>query len=269
MVQKNKNMTKHYISTVIFTLLAGFTFASQMVIDGNYQLRNIFVLNTEAPSGVGYCVNEVTVNGDVTTDEINSSAFEIDLSLYGLALGDKVEVKITYKDGCAPKVLNPDALKPKPTFEIQEIGISEDGVLTWKADNEQGSLPYLVQQYKWNKWVTQGEVEGNGTSNVNEYRFKVTPISGKNKVRVVQKSINGEMRTSEVVSFDSEIKPVEFNYDKKLSKVSFSNQTSFELYDSYGQVVQKGYADVVDAGALEKGTYYITYDGSTGEFNKK
>jgi len=243
--------------------------ASQLIVDGNYQLRNIFVLNSEAPSGVGYCVNEVTVNGNVTTDEINSSAFEIDLSNYGLILGEKVEVKITYKDGCEPKVLNPDALKPKPTFEIEEMEIDSEGVLTWIAKNEQGSIPYAVQQYKWNKWVTLGVVDGQGTSNNNSYRFKVVPISGKNKVRVVQKSVNGEVRTSKVVSFDSKVKPVDFSYDKKSNLVSFSAETSFEVYDKYGQVIKRGYAGSVDAAMLEKGNYYITYDGSTGEFVKK
>jgi len=255
---------------LLFTaFFLGEAFSSQLIVDGNYQLRNIFVLNAEAPSGVGYCVNEVTVNGNVTTDEINSSAFEIDLSQYGLTLGQKVEVKITYKDGCEPKVLNPDALKPKPTFEIEEMEIDGDGVLTWIAKNEQGSIPYSVQQYKWNKWVTLGVVDGQGTSNENSYRFKVVPISGKNKVRVVQKSVNGEVRTSKVVSFDSKVEPVEFNYDKKSSTVAFTAETSFEVYDKYGQVIKRGYASSVDASMLEKGNYYITYDGFTGEFVKK
>ncbi|MFT4659802.1 MAG: hypothetical protein ACI8XB_000052 [Patiriisocius sp.] len=262
-------MNKHYSILILFIFFVSQAFASQLIIDGNYQLRNIFILNVEAPSGVGYCVNEVTVNGDVTTDEINSSAFEIDLSQYGLALGDKVEVQISFKDGCEPKILNPDALKAVPTFEIEDMQIDSDGVLTWVSKNEQGSIPYAIQQYKWNKWVTLGVVDGNGTSNENSYRFKVVPISGKNKVRVVQKSTNGQVRPSKVVSFDSTIKPVEYSYDKKSSLVMFSADTSFEVYDKYGQVIKRGYDSKVDASMLDKGNYYLTYDGATGEFVKR
>ena len=54
--------------------------AGTIVLEGKYQQKNLYVINGIAPEGVGFCVFEVTVNGDVTSDEINSSAFEIDLS---------------------------------------------------------------------------------------------------------------------------------------------------------------------------------------------
>lgn len=262
-------MRRYYILFAFLACFLGSSFASSIIVDGNYQLRNIFVLNTEDASGVGYCVKEVRVNGSVTSDEINSSAFEIDLSQYGLSLGDKVEVVISYSDGCAPKVLNPDALKAKPTFDIKEIKVDDEGVLNWITMNEQGSIPYIVQQFKWNKWVTLGVVEGAGTSSQNEYRFKVIPVSGKNKVRVVQKSINGELRTSKVVSFDSDTDPVTFKYDSRGEKVVLSGSTSFELYDGYGQVIKRGYDSVIDVSTLEKGDYHITFDSTTGSFDKR
>ena len=56
--------------------------AEELVVKGTYQGENIYVKNPFAPSGVGFCAYEVTVNGTITTDEINSSAFEIDLSIY-------------------------------------------------------------------------------------------------------------------------------------------------------------------------------------------
>src|SRR5690606_40983723 len=71
-------------------------------------------------SGVGFCVYEVTVNGITSTDEINSAAFEIDLSVFGFALGEPVVVTINYKEGCLPSVLNPGVLNAKTSFV--EIG---------------------------------------------------------------------------------------------------------------------------------------------------
>jgi len=110
--------------------------AGVIVVEGEYQLKNVFVLNGGSPSGVGFCVYEVTVNGDITSDEINSDAFEIDLSVFGLELGDPVEVRISHKDGCEPKVLNPEALEPTPTFEAKVLTVSAEGILNWTTVNE-------------------------------------------------------------------------------------------------------------------------------------
>ena len=86
-------------------------FAGNIVLEGNYQGKNLYVKNTFAGVGVGFCVFEVTVNGSVTTDEWNSSAFEIDLSIHDLDPGDQVVVVIKHKDDCAlPKVLNPEEI---------------------------------------------------------------------------------------------------------------------------------------------------------------
>ena len=68
--------------------------------------------------------------------------------------------------------------------------------------NEQGGLPYLVQQFKWNKWVTVGEVMGKGTSTKNAYSFQTTRV-GYQQVRVVQKSAEGKLRSSDAVGYES------------------------------------------------------------------
>jgi hypothetical protein len=105
-------------------LAVGLAQAATIVLEGNYQGKNLFVQNPYAEAGVGFCVFQVTVNDKVATDEINSSAFEVDLGNFNLKMGDKVVIKIMHKDGCTPKVLNPEVLKPKSTFDIVKQGIS-------------------------------------------------------------------------------------------------------------------------------------------------
>src|SRR5690606_15482464 len=84
------------------------SWAGVIVVEGRYQGKNLFVQNPFSEAGVGFCVFEVTVNDQIATDEINSSAFEVDLGNYGLKLGDAITVKIKHKDGCTPVVLNPE-----------------------------------------------------------------------------------------------------------------------------------------------------------------
>lgn len=243
--------------------------AGTIVLEGRYQQRNIFVINSAAADGVGFCVYEVTVNGLVTSDEINSQAFEIDLSIYGLKTGDPLTVVIKHKDGCLPRVLNPGALEPAPSFICTKIECTPSGSLTWETTGEMGKIAFIVQQFKWNKWVNVGEVMGNGTATKNTYKFQVAMTSGLNKFRVAQKSYEGDLRKSGVCEISSTIAPVTQKYDKKTKMINFSEETSYELFNIYGQIVKKGRGSSVDCTALTKGEYYISYDNKTDKIFKK
>lgn len=243
--------------------------AGNIVMEGRYQKRNIFVINAIAQDGVGYCVYEVTVNGQVTSDEINSQAFEVDLAILNLKLGDPVTVVIKHKDGCTPKILNPGALEPSPTFECKKISVNDKGLVTWETTGETGKLAYTVQQFKWNKWVNVGEVMGNGTAAKNAYSFQATLVSGTNKFRVVQKSYEGELRKSDECSIESKLPMITYQYDKKAKAINFSGNTSFEIFNSYGQIVKRGVGNSIDVATFTKGEYWISYDNTTSKFIKK
>ena len=119
--------------------------AEELVVKGTYQGENIYVKNPFAPSGVGFCAYEVTGNGTITTDEINSSAFEIDLSIYDLKLGDDVNIVIRYKDDCTPMVLNANALQVQKPAKIESVKAT-DGVLPFSPQGETGPLPFVIAQ---------------------------------------------------------------------------------------------------------------------------
>ncbi len=265
--------------TLLFTLIGilvsitGFS-TGVIVLEGNYQGKNLYVQNSFAASGVGFCVQEVRVNGNVTTDEITSSAFEIDFRNLQLKMGDKVEVRITHKDDCKPKVLNPEVLKPKSTFELVSIAVDKDMTFKWTTKGETGKLPYIVEQYRWNKWVKIGEVEGNGTPTENSYSFKITPHSGKNQFRVKQIDYTGQPKLSKTVDYSSNTPDVGFTPTKVSKEINFSSnntpvETMYEIYDQFGNIVKRGFAKNVDVSNLPKGPYYLNYDNKMGEFIKK
>jgi len=244
----------------------------RIVLSGNYQGKNLYVQNQFAPSGVGFCVFEVRVNGEVTIDEIGSSAFEIDFAQFpSLKIGDPVEVKILHKDGCTPKVLNPQVLKPKSTFKTTSMSVSKDGTLTWKTVDETGKLDFVIEQYRWNKWVKVGEVSGMGTPKEHTYEFKVTPHSGENQFRVKQVDYTGKPRYSTIKKYrDASIKPVTFEPKKVSKEIIFSSETLYEIFDQYGNIVKRGYGAKIDCTKLKKGVYYLNYDNKSGEtFVKK
>ena len=240
-----------------------------IVLEGHYQGKNLYVQNPFAENGVGFCTFEVTINGEVTTDEVNSSAFEIDFSIRQLKIGDPVIVKIKHKDDCNPKVLNPEVLKPKSTFEIVSMKVSKDGNFDWTSKGETGKLTYIVEQFRWNKWIKVGEVDGNGNAAESNYKFKVTPHSGENKFRVKQVDYSGKPRYSSASRHLSTLSEITFSPKKAKTEVMFTDQTLFEVYDSYGNIVKKGFGNKVNISNLKKGIYYLNYDNKTDTFVKK
>lgn len=257
----------------VFVSTLGFS-TGVIVLEGIYQGKNLYVQNPFGSSGVGFCVQEVRVNGLVTTDEIASSAFEIDLRNFQFKLGDKVEIKIIHKDDCKPKVLNPEVLNPKSTFELVNISVEKDLTFKWSTKGEAGKLPYQIEQFRWNKWVKLGEVEGKGTAELNEYSFKVVPHSGKNQYRVKQVDYTGQPKISRTLDYASTTPVVSFAPAKVSKEITFSDgtnpiETMYEIFDQYGNIVKRGFASVIDASSLQKGVYYLNYDNKMGEFIKK
>lgn len=259
------------VLVILLFLFAGLTvFASgEIVLKGIYQGKNIYVMNPFASSGVGFCVYEVTVNGQLTTDEINSSAFEIDLTIFQFSKGDKLIIIIKHKDGCLPKVINPEVLKPQSTYVASLMKVNREGNLTWTAKGESGSLNFIVEQFRWNKWIKVGSVKGKGTVGDNKYTVKVNPHSGNNRFRIKQIDYTRKSRYSKEIRYRSMLPPVTYEPTKPTTEIIFSNETMFEIYDYYGNLVNKGIGARIDISSLKKGDYFLNYGTKTETFKKK
>lgn len=260
---------KKLFFSIVFLMSVNAGFAAKLVIEGKYQNKNVFVENFYGGSGVGFCALEVRVNGNITTDEVNSTAFEIDLAAMKLKYGDNVTIEITHKNDCTPRVLNMDDLRPRPTFEVLTMNITSSGILKWTSTNETGALPYVIEQFKWNKWVPIGEVDGVGTPDSHEYSFKVTAHSGANKYRVKQVGFGAEPKFSNHVVYNSMTDKQTYAVNNENTAIQFSAETAYELYDNYGIIVKKGFGKKVAINNLNKGKYYLCFDNQVTEFDKK
>ncbi len=244
----------------------------EIKLEGTYQGENIYVQNPFAETGVGFCVYEVLVNNKISTDEINSSAFEIDLTVYQFKLGEAVLIIIKHKEGCFPKILNPEVLSPKSTFKITKINIDRNGILQWTSSGETGKLAYTVEQYRWKKWQTIGNVMGTGKAGENNYSFNVQIHTGMNQFRVKQVDFSNKPRLSPEVTFRNLAAPVTFqpgDGNKASTNITFSEKTMYEIYDYYGKPVLKGNGIKIDILKLKAGNYFLNFDNQTATFIKK
>ncbi len=263
---------KNYILTFLFFSLSIIAFGA-LSVEGTYQGKNLYIQNPMDDEGFGYCATKVTVNGDIMPGGTSMGAFEIDFSLFNIAIGEPVFIMIEHHDGCKPKVLNPEVLLPRSTYNVSEMNITTEGKLSWTTTDEQGKLPFIIEQYRWNKWVTIGEVEGKGSGSVNSYEFMVTPHSGENTVRVAQIDHSGTKRPSKEVKFISTAPvvtktPVKVKKEIKFITNGQPTETRYEIYDAYGNIVKKGVGSSVNCSNLLRGVYYINFDNVNEKFIK-
>lgn len=242
-------------------------------VEGTYQGKNLYVQNPMDDEGFGYCATKVTVNGDIMPGGTSVGAFEIDFAQFNIEIGEPVFIVIEHHDGCKPKILNPEVLLPRSTFNVTKMEISQDGKLKWSTTDEQGKLPFFIEQYRWNKWVQVGEVQGKGGNTENSYEFVVTPHSGENTIRIVQEDHSGTKRPSKEVKFTSTIPKVTKTPTKVKDEIKFvANgqpiETRYEIYDAYGNIVKKGVGSSVNCTNLLRGVYYINFDNVNEKFIK-
>jgi hypothetical protein len=211
----------------------------------------------------------VTVNGEPITNDFVSSAFVIELDKLGLKIGDSVNIKIYHDKGCEPQIVNDLALISPAKLKYENLKLDSLGVLSWCASNENSPKTFYIEQYKWNKWVVVGQIQGIGGADKNCYKFQVDLHSGENTFKIVQETPgkNKASGTSSEVKVISNVK-----ISLLLSKgndIAFSLPTHYEIYNTFGEIVMKGFSAKPNLKPLPIGLYYINYDNTTGDvFNK-
>ena len=155
------------------------------------------------------------------------------------------------------------------TFVVQSFKISKEGLVNWTTNSEHGSLPFIVEQYIFDKWVKVGEVAGIGTPTPNSYSVPVSLHTGENKFRVRQKGYNKMSRFSDSFTYYSKKEPVSYTITNKNQTVSFSSDTYFIVYNPYGAIVKQGYGNSINVSNYVKGYYCLVYDNKLGGFEKK
>ena len=253
--------TKIFFLNLLFSsfhLMAG-----ELVLEGTYFGKNVYVQNPGDENG-GFCTKKVIVNGKEVPFN-NTGAFEIDLKGMDFKLGDSLKIVLVHSDNCKPKVIF-DNSKPKSTFEIVNMEVSTSGLLKWTTKGEISKFPFVVEQFRWNKWIKVGEVFGKGGGVVNSYEFQVPPHSGENKVRVKQVDFTVKANISKPVMFSSTVEGVVMlDGGKGAKKILFSGETMYELWDGKANLVRRGSGSFMDVAELKQGIYYLNYDNKSVE----
>ena len=237
---------------------------SIITLEGNYMNTDMYIQNPKTNYDSGFCVFMCVVNNKYV-DSINSSAFIIPLTKMGFKEGDSLKIEIYHHEDCKPKVIY-NSPPPKNPVEFTDVTVDSNYVLHFKTKGEAYKYTYIIEQFRWNKWVKIGEVEGKGIYEGAEYSFQVTPHSGENQVRVKYYSWNNQPYYIKPVKFISNVPDVSTDGKCKDSKIGFTLETMYEVYDNYNNIVKKGFGIEVDITGLPAGIYYLNYDNKSMEF---
>ncbi len=121
-------------------------------------------------------------------------------------------------------------------FQLTNLDVTSNKII-WSTTNEIGKLPFIIEQYRWNKWIKVGFVNGKGGAGPNNYSAVVRLNSGKNRFRLKQTDMQGNKKLSKEIEYTNPIPAVTFSPNKVDSEITFSAETMYEIYDEFGAIV--------------------------------
>lgn len=254
--------------TIIAICFSLSVFAGEITLKGNYYGLNLYVQNPS--TGDGFCVKEVYVNNILTKDELRSNSFEIDFSQLDIKVGDPVTVIIRHSDMCTPKVINPNALNSNTSFSYISFKADKNGNLSWSIKGTVSEEPFIVEQFRWNKWINCGEVSGNEASQSGQYNFTPNLHTGLNMFRIMHPDNSGNPIYTKIVKYtNAKAKLVNVESTKVTNKIVFDAETMYEIFDLNGNFMLGGIGKEIDVSEIEKGKYWLNYDNKSVSFSKK
>ena len=231
------------------------------IVSGIYNEKNLYFYTPSCKISSDRDKVVAKFKNKIVFESSQPKSFQVDLSKKGLVYGDIIELQLFYM-GCKPFLVNEESIEKRNSFKISDLQVSDSGKVSFKTFNEIDKFPFIIQQYKWSKWVSVAKVRGEGGDSWKAYRVKSMITSGVNKFRVVRYNLWKPPTMSEEYIFTSLKESIDFNYDRNIKKVIFSDITSYEVKNEYGENVLTGLGDKIDMSELGKGLYFIAFDNS-------
>jgi hypothetical protein len=258
--------TLFFIAFVLISL-SGIAQSDTLYQGGKYYNTNIFVYNPDMDGE--YSIQKIIVNEDTIHEDLATNGIEIDLSSLNLKEEDPVELKIIYKSGNEPSIVNPEALSNQQKFRFSRPKIYK-GKLQWRVNGSASDYPIVIEEYRWNEWRVVGEVDPLDTVKNNLYQYEIGMHSGTNIIRIHTTNIQGQKVVSKVLRFvPPRVPKIVLESTKVKEDITFSSETEYELYEIGGKLIKKGVERYVDVRDLPKGEYWLNYDNTTVKIKKK
>ncbi|NJN26906.1 MAG: T9SS C-terminal target domain-containing protein [Cyclobacteriaceae bacterium] len=239
---------------------------TEYTMTGEYQGKNVYVQNPLSRDKINFCASEVYLNEQLINTSPKTSAFEIDLS--NLAVGASVFIKIVHKEGCVPKIINPQVIRSKSKFQFLIVNADAQSI-SWSTMGELPFGKFFLEQYRNKAWVNISTISGKGSFESNQYSLPPAHHSGDNKYRLKHVQNDGKIFFSPVFNYFSDVDPVSFFPTMVVDKITLSRESEYKVVDSFGNQITQGKGKEIDLQRLKAGLYFLYVDNREERFVKK
>jgi len=253
-------------TTICFFVATEGRAQTEYTLTGEYQGKDLYVQNPLSNDKLNFCTREVYVNDQIVITSPKTSAFAIDLS--DMRPGDPILIKIVHKEGCVPKIINPQVIRSKSSF--QYLNTSADAIsINWVTRGELSDGKFIVEHYQNKNWVAQHAVAGKGSFETNQYSVIPMHHTAENKYRIKYVQNDGKTFFSRIFEYYNDVDPVSFYPALVTDKITLSRESDYAVVDSYGNQVVKGRATEIQLKNLSSGLYFLHIDNREERFVKK
>lgn len=254
-----------FLATLIFTSLS--LKAGELVIKGKYNGKNVFVQNPYNAKIDQFCTQKVFVNDRLIFDEPKVSAYQIDMSY--LSVGDLVVLRIEYRDGCEPTIVNPHVLSFTAGFQFI-MAQADNNSVHWSTMGELVGGKFEIEQLHWKRdWEVVNTVPGKEDLNNNLYSIAPKHYPGVNHYRIKYIDYKGDEYYSLEFAFTSTEDPVTFDSENITNKIVLSKITNYFITDMNGNEIRKGRGKEIPVQDFKPGLYFLNIENRTERFIKK
>lgn len=242
------------------------SYAGEFTISGTYEGKDVFVQNPFDKITKTFCTTGVFVNDIRVFDNPTISAFKIDLSHF--SSGEKITIRIEYKDGCMPTIVNPNALKLSHDFQFMSTQVDHNSV-SWSVMGEKGGKYYIKHKSKDLDWEVIDTVlvkESNGISN---YSRNPNHKIGENAYQIIYINTSANEVQSKEVLFTASENYITFYPQVASTSLILSDTCDYEIEDYFGKRIKKGTGIEIPLTSMKPGKYYLIIQNRREQFIKR
>lgn len=255
---------------LIFFLVASVistSIAAEMVLHGVYQGKDIYVQNPYSKEAVNFCTEAVYVNDEKVITNPRTTAYKIPLS--HLMVRDIIVIRIIYRDGCEPRIINPEVIHPIDGFEFLSAQAGRNAV-SWHTKGEITDGKFFVERKVTDKeWQVVEEHPAQGQIQSNNYQVPVDHRGGENTYRIHYKGDDNTEAYSVTFSYMYEEAPITFYPPEATNKLYLSEEAEYLIVDASGRKYKRGKGKIITIHNLQPGEYFLVIQERSEPFIKK
>ncbi|MGJ3233477.1 hypothetical protein [Marivirga sp.] len=233
---------------------------------GFFHGENVFVRNPYLGQELGFCIEEIYLNGQLVVNNPEVSAYEIDMQ--NLEQDERVVIRIVHHENCQPELANPEVIKEDLKFSWLKVYVDENQII-WITTKESKEGFYIVEKETEDGWMALDTVKTKGGIFVNQHSIEPDHVKGDNLYRVQYHDPKMDVKYSESFNFHSDKEEISHAIDEENWIIEFTHEVSFLLYDNNSRIIKRGKDVSCDIKKLPKGRYMIKYDDKEVYFDKK